>query len=206
MCVRSLKKGRNKRDKKEQIIEDYNLTSHFYDQRYAHIQYEKFAYLVSCSSLSNKIILDAGCGTGLLLDYIENAVNKSCINDFVFVAIDISWNMLQEFKIKLELDKSILKHIDQLILADIENLPLREDSFHIIFSLTALQNLQFLKKGIMELHRVGKNDADLNLSILKKKLDFNELEQVLKSISRNIVITNKDELEDVIIKSLLLKK
>ena len=130
--------------KKQEIIKNYNDTSHFYDQRYSQIQEEKFEILLNNLELNEKEILDAGCGTGLLLDFINNLKNYSDVN-FNYIGIDISLNMLKEFQSKLS-NKSTLWKVN-LLLADIEFLPFRENIYDLIFSITAFQNLPTLTHG-----------------------------------------------------------
>lgn len=188
--------------KKQEIIKNYNDTSHFYDQRYSQIQEEKFEILLNNLELNEKEILDAGCGTGLLLDFINNLKNYSDVN-FNYIGIDISLNMLKEFQSKL-LNKNTLWKVN-LLLADIEFLPFRENIYDLIFSITAFQNLPTLTHGIIETLRVGKNNADFRFSILKKKLKTKELELFLKPVTTNLRIIQKEFLEDIIFLSKILK-
>lgn len=163
-----LNKRKNRPDKKERIIRAYNSTSHIYDQRYSTIQFDKYGYILKNCLLNSKILLDAGCGTGLFYEYIVNSMNQDLINNLTYVGIDISRNMLKAFESKIILEKKYIKRNINLILADLENLPVRGAIFHMIFSLTSLQNLSNLKNGIVELYRVSKNNAELRISILKK--------------------------------------
>ena len=59
-------------DKKKIIIEKYNSTSSFYDDRYRKIQNEKFELHFKNTNFNCKTLLDAGCGTGLLFEYISS--------------------------------------------------------------------------------------------------------------------------------------
>ena len=93
-----LKKRKNKLDKKERIIRAYNSTSPIYDQRYSTIQFDKYGYILRNCLLNGKILLDAGCGTGLLYEFIVNSMNQGLINNLTYVGIDISRNMLKDFE------------------------------------------------------------------------------------------------------------
>ena len=188
--------------KKQEIIKNYNDTSHFYDQRYSQIQEEKFEILLNNIKLNEKKILDAGCGTGLLLDFISNLNDYSDMN-FHYIGMDISLNMLKIFKSKLS-NKSTLWKVN-LILADIEFLPFREKICDLTFSITAFQNLPSLTLGIKETLRVGKNNTDFRFSILKKKLKIKELELLLKPVSTNLNLIQKESLEDIIFIGKILK-
>jgi len=190
-------------DKKKNIIEKYNSTSSFYDNRYGKIQKEKYKILFRNCNLNYKTILDAGCGTGLLLEHVYD-LNIDIIKKKVkFIGIDISWKMLMNFSNKTKKIKDI-ENIN-LILGDIENLPLRHDSFNIIFSITSLQNLPVIKKGLGELIRVGQKDSLLKLSILRKQLKVDDLITFLKTHTIDLKTEFLENIEDVIIQGSLIK-
>jgi len=190
-------------DKKKIIIEKYNSTSSFYDDRYRNIQNEKFELHFKTTDVNCKTLLDAGCGTGLLFEYISRLNDNSLGRTLRYVGIDISGKMLNHFSNKT---KKIRNKINtNLILGDIENLPLRKDKFNLIFSITSLQNLHDLKKGLKEIIRVGKENAGLKLSILRKQLKLEEVNTFLNSYTFNLRTENLEELEDVIIHGSLSK-
>ena len=117
-------------DKKKNIIEKYNSTSSFYDDRYRKIQKEKYKILFRNCNLNYKTILDAGCGTGLLIEYVFNINIDNIKKKVKYVGIDISWKMLIHFSNKTRKLKNIVNTC--LVLGDIENLPFRDDSFNLI--------------------------------------------------------------------------
>ena len=120
-----------------------------------------------------------------------------------YIGIDISWKMLKHFYNKTKKIKN--KVNTTLILGDIENLPFREDKFNLIFSITSLQNLHDLKKGLKEIIRVGKENTTLKLSILRKQLNLEELITYLNSRIINLKTENLNEVEDIIIHGSLIK-
>ncbi len=190
-------------DKKKEIINKYNSTSHFYDKRYSQIQSKKYDQILKNYVLDRKIILDAGCGTGLLFEYIIDLFKQEKRIFYSYIANDISWNMLMEFKSKLV---NLKKQLEvNLILSDLENLPFRKNTFHSIFSVTAFQNLPNILNGVKESLRVVKSNGDIILSILKKKINLEELLSFLEPFVKEIIIIKIDTIEDVIIKGKLLK-
>ena len=102
--------------------------------------------------------------------------------------------------------KMATKHQSCLVLSDLENLPFREDVFHALFSLTSLQNLPNIINGINESFRVTKDNGDVKFSILKKKLDLDEILSHIKLQVKNLKIIENDDLEDIILSFNLRKK
>jgi len=190
-------------DKKKNIIDKYNSTSTFYDNRYSKIQKEKYKILFRNCNLNYKTILDAGCGTGLLIEYIYNLNINKTKKKVKYIGIDISWKMLINFSNNTKKIKDI-EDIN-LILGDIENLPLRQNTFNVIFSITSLQNLPVIKKGLSEFIRVGQKDSLLKLSILRKKLKIDDLIAYLKTHTIDLKTEFLENIEDVIIQGSLIK-
>ena len=198
-------KNTEKKKKKQEIIKNYDLTSDFYDKRYVKIQHEKYNLVFQNFELTNKIILDAGCGTGLLFDYFLNFFERKFIVNYHYVAIDISNNMLKEFKSKLDQKVESIRTKVNLILSDLENLPIRENIFDSIYSFTSFQNLPDIFKGLSESFRVIKDGADVYFSILKKKLNMEQVNLRLQTSLKNMKIINQKFLEDIIFMGKALK-
>ncbi|MHA1439911.1 MAG: class I SAM-dependent methyltransferase [Promethearchaeota archaeon] len=195
----------SKPDKKKEIIDKYNKTSHFYDDRYFLIQSEKFNIALKNFRLKNKVILDAGCGTGLLLNYILKSKGRKDNLRYFYVAIDISEKMLDIFKEKIKqiYEKNLFIN---LMLADLENLPIRDHIFHEILSFTSFQNLPSILKGIKESFRVAKNNANIKFSILKKKINEKHIISILREKLECFKTINIKNVEDIIFLGKLHKK
>jgi len=191
-------------EKKKNIIAKYNSTSTFYDDRYRNIQNSKFKLLLKNFKFDNKIILDAGCGTGLLFEFFIRYDQQKYKKKLRYIGLDISWKMLKQFLYKINKVTSI-KHVD-LILGDIENLPFREEKIYRIFAVTSLQNLHDIENGLRELIRVGQQGTPLNLSILRKNLNLDNIYSCLKSEIADLNLIRLEKVEDVIIQGNLLKK
>jgi len=191
-----------KKNKKQEIINKYNQTSEFYDRRYVKIQQDKFSLILKDNSVYEKLILDAGCGTGLLFGVIDNSFEKSNNIDFHYVGVDISINMLKRFHSKLD---QKAKNVN-LILTDLENLPFREDKFTLLFSFTSLQNLPDVIEGLKESFRVVKDGTDVNFSILRKKLNKERLKVLLKPLIKYMKIIDIESIEDVLFTGKALKE
>ncbi len=191
-------------EKKKNIIAKYNSTSTFYDDRYRNIQNSKFILLLKNFKFDNKILLDAGCGTGLLFEFFLRNYQQIFNRKLRYVGLDISWKMLKRFLYKKNKRPGI-KRVN-LILGDIENLPFREEKIHQIFAVTSFQNLHDIEKGLREIIRVGQQGTSLNLSILRKNLNLNNIYSYLKSETADLNLIKLENVEDIIIQGNLLKQ
>jgi len=188
--------------KKKNIIEKYNSSFEYYDDRYRSIQLQKYELAFKKANFQSKLILDAGCGTGLLYTHLIKNLSKSARSNFI--CLDISLNMLKKIKIKEEF-KEEKAHLS-LILSDMENLPFRENLFDLIVSITSLQNLPDIFQGVSELIRISKRGTEFYLSILKKDTRLKKLISKYKPYFNDIILINNEELEDSIIQGKLVKK
>ncbi|TFF69209.1 MAG: class I SAM-dependent methyltransferase [Promethearchaeota archaeon] len=192
-------------DKKRKIISDYNSSFQYYDKRYKEIQLKKYARFFKKLKIQ-KNILDAGCGTGLLLEYIfrlQRSFNY-LFAKFRYVGVDISLNMLKKFHIKLKALGN--PRFVNLVLADIENIPFREDVFDEIFTITVFQNLDDIERGLDNLISVGKAKFDIIISILKKAPDVKHFDRLVKSKLEKYDFDYTHSLEDNIIWGTIIKK
>ncbi len=199
-----MKKSHRKIDKKKKIIRDYNKTASFYDRRYRELQEEKYEFLLKNYRANGKNILDLGCGTGLFFEYIRKSILDNQEIKCNYTAIDISWNMLLEFQSKFIISEC-LKRTPNLLLSDIEYLPFRDNVFSSIFSITSFQNLPQLEKGINELFRVSKSNADFRFSTLKKNLNLKSLFKILNTKITSLKTIENEDLEDIVLEGRYFK-
>ncbi len=172
-------------EKKRKVIQDYNSFAEFYDRRYRDIQNYKFQLIFKKISLIKGIYLDAGSGTNLFFEFLKSQGNYEGIR---IICVDMSREML-----KIGKDKHL---IDYLILGDIENLPFRTNIFNGVISITSLQNIPTIEKGVEEIQRVLKKKGLVAISILKKNLVLSKLHELLNKYIKNLNIIQEDECED----------
>ena len=186
--------------KKKNIIEKYNSSFEYYDDRYRSIQLQKYELAFKGANFQSKLILDAGCGTGLLYTHLSKHISKYSRSNFI--CLDISLNMLKKIKFKEDF-KEEKAHLS-LILSDMENLPFREKIFDLIVSITSLQNLPDIFQGVSELIRISKRGTEFYLSILKKDTRLNKLISKFKPYFDDFNTINNEELEDSIYQGKLI--
>jgi len=129
------------------IAEKYDSTSGHYDQRYREIQFAKYKMALSFFDGVGGDILDVGCGTGLLAEFLGRKI----------WGIDISKGML-----RMSGDRMNYVH------GDATDLPFDDLSFDHVFSFTVLQNIADYKTALLEIKRVMRRDGKCALTFLNK--------------------------------------
>lgn len=120
---------------------------HFYiDSREAEVL-EGLAVKVS----EDGVILDGGCGTGLILTHIP------WIKDRLF-GCDVSKGMIQHAK----------RRGERVILASLEKLPFRDETFDLVFSFKVLPHIERLEDAVSELIRITKRGGYILLEFYNR--------------------------------------
>jgi ubiquinone/menaquinone biosynthesis C-methylase UbiE len=153
---------------KRRMMQRYDLTAHIYGMRYAEEQTAKIeAALKNVNLEKRSLVLDVGCGTGLLFDHVAEKVET-------IVGLDVSRKVLSEAKMRSEKHPNV-----HLIWADADNMPFRKGTFNYVFAVTLLQNMPNLIKTLDEVKRVTKKDATIVVTGLKKKFPLQIFETLL---------------------------
>ena len=172
-------------EKKIEVTRKYNETAEKYDSRYKNIQTTKYLEVFSnYPKPEKKIILDVGGGTGLFFDFLEYSANH-------IICSDISINMLRNGKKKFR--------NGCFVCADSENLPFKKNSMDLITSFSMIQNLENPLKAINQMNSMLKTHGNLILTVLDKRLNVEELENIIKSEKMKILKLWKLSIEDIAI-------
>jgi len=166
----------------------YDVTSSFYDALYGFEQLRKFQAISSLGifrSAKFNVVLDAGCGTGIITNLLRNKGG-------LIVGLDFSKGMLRKAKEKLRYVRDV-----DLVLGDVEYLPFRPRTFDLVISLTVLQNCFRPMKALKSFLRVLIRDGLLILSYLKRSRNMFSLEAIFKEL----LLKNLDPTDDVLILS-----
>ena len=166
---------------KRQVMHRYDLTAHIYDMRYAEEQAAKIDAAFECFKIEkSSLILDVGCGTGILFDYVADKAETT-------VGLDTSRKILLQAKKRAKDFQGLY-----LILADADNMPLNGKIFSHVFAITLIQNMPNPAKTLNEIKRVAKDDAVIVITGMKKAFTLKEFEKLLHDAGFN-VIALKDE-------------
>lgn len=93
----------------------------------------------------NAFTLEVGCGDGYILSELKSAIGVELV------------------PLRAKRAKSLTRK--EVIVADAENLPFKQDSFQCIVATEVLEHLQDPVKALFEIKRVAENDSDLIITI-----------------------------------------
>lgn len=132
------------------------LGSSLYDMRYTEEQEAKYQLILDELPETN-LILDNGCGTGLLFPLIESNL----------VGLDLSSALLDKAKERAG-------ETQFLVQGDSEYLPFRDNVFYAVVSVTVIQNLSNPERMPAESARVTRVDSTVIISSLKRVYEKTE--------------------------------
>lgn len=161
--------------KKRRVMRDYDTTAGMYDRRYAEEQAAKIeAALKHVNNDTCKSVLDVGCGTGILFDYVADEART-------LVGLDLSKKILLHAKQRSEKRSNV-----HLVQADADNMPLKSQSFTHVFALTLIQNAPDPKQTLKEIKRVAEEEATIVITGLRKIFSKLALTQLLENAGLKI--------------------
>ncbi|MCS7385651.1 MAG: methyltransferase domain-containing protein [archaeon GB-1867-005] len=173
---------------KRQVKVKYDTTAPSYDELYGEEQKRKYnAIFKEFGSIKGKKVLDAGCGTGILMEQISPKCNY-------VVGVDISSGMLKIAKRKLK-----GKANASLILADVENLPVKRRQFDLALAITLIQNTPNPQRALKELREALSENGTLIFTGMKKLFTPNSLKKLAAQSQLKIMkLINEKGVADVI--------
>lgn len=152
----------------------YDLTSNMYNMRYSNEQKIKYKRaLLKVKVSRDNIILDVGCGSGLLFDYLVSKVKS-------IIGIELSSELLRKAK---EKNKANI----HLIQADADKLPLKNNNMDLVFAFTMLQNMPSPSKTIQEIILATKINGQIIITGLKKFFSLKKFKELLEESGLEIV-------------------
>jgi ubiquinone/menaquinone biosynthesis C-methylase UbiE len=137
----------------------------------------------------NSLILEAGCGAGKWLLYFKRIGYKS-------IGIDFSENGLKKIR---EKDKRIM-----LVKGDIRNLPIKNETFDLVFSFGVVEHFRKPQQLINEMHRVVKKNGLLFLDT-PNLLSFHTFYRFYRKFRKKWVVGYEDSYTTWQLKKILEK-
>jgi len=168
--------------KKRRTMRHYDRLAKVYDAQYGEEQETKIkAALNSLKLGNNDVVLDAGCGTGLLFPHIAKRVE-------LVAGLDLSSHIIQEAKKRArQLPNAAL------LRADADQTPFRNQTFDTVFAVTLLQNTPNPLRTLEEIKRVSKNQAVIVATGLKKQFTQEGFTKLLHQARLNIKVLKTNE-------------
>ena len=167
---------------KRRVMRRYDATAQIYDLRYAEEQEAKYkAALQEMELTHNGLILDVGCGTGLLFRHVVSEAEW-------VVGLDISKNLL------LRAGERARKLLNvHLVQADADHLPFVDNLFREVFIFTLLQNMPKPVETLKEVTRIAKHDASIIATGLKKAFSKEAFLDLLNQAGLRLVSMKDDD-------------
>jgi len=169
-------------------LKKYDVTASSYDDQYMEEQLDKFEVALSHSKLNlNSVVLDVGCGTGVLAEKIVNDVK-------FIVGVDFSRKMLDRARSRLKQFNNAA-----IICADADSLPFKNGKFTHVFAITLLQNMPNPADTLNEIKRIAKAGALIVISGLKKNFTLSSFKMTLtESNLKQIAINSGRNIKDYV--------
>ncbi len=163
-------------------MQHYDITAKGYDMQYAEEQRVKIETALKTVEFNeNSLILDCGCGTGLLFEYVAKKAE-------MVVGLDFSRRILAKAKRRAKAFRNIV-----LVLADADYQPFRNSAFTHVFAVTLLQNMPNPEKTLAEICRVAEENAYIVVTGLKKKFSLDNFEGLLRKFDLNLIEVSKGD-------------
>jgi ubiquinone/menaquinone biosynthesis C-methylase UbiE len=171
----------NEWSQKRKVMRRYDLTAQLYEMRYAEEQEAKYkAALENMNIAYDSLVLDVGCGVGLLFSHVTAKAQ-------VIVGVDVSKKLLFHAKVRAKNFRNV-----HLVQADADHLPFRTGSFNVVFAFTVLQNMPKPLETLNEIKRTAKHNASIAVTGLKKAFPKDAFEELLQNAGLSVV-SLKDE-------------
>lgn len=168
--------------KKHRTMLHYDKSAKVYDSQYSDEQEAKIeAALDSLQLRKSDVVLDTGCGTGLLFPHVAKMVK-------LVVGIDLSLVIVKEAK-KQAKD---LPNVN-LLRADADRTPFQNQTFDTVFAITLLQNAPNPLHTLEEIKRISKNQAVVVATGLKKQFTQRSFTDLIHQAKLNIKMLKTNE-------------
>jgi ubiquinone/menaquinone biosynthesis C-methylase UbiE len=160
----------------------YNQSAHVYDTQYLEEQDAKITTAKqNLRQKDHSVVLDLGCGTGLLIKHFANTTK-------FYIGADISRELLKYARRKAKLFPN-----STLVLADADNLPFPNQTFDAVFAVTLLQNMPAPHATLAEINRVTTAKASIIVTGLRKRFTQQEIVKKLQQANMEIETLKLDE-------------
>lgn len=168
---------------KRKVIRHYNRLAPIYDTLYAHEQSQKIEKVLHALDFSPlNVILDAGCGTGILFKYIANLAGAIIGVDIARGPLEIAKKMIKDSRLDTVF----------LVRADTDFLPFKSGIFDKVFAITLLQNVPNPILTLNEVARVAKRRSVFVITGLKKVFSRESFLETLRKAGLKFILLDDE--------------
>ncbi len=169
-------------NRKRKVMRRYDHSASVYDVQYSEEQEAKIkAALDELKLEKSSLVLDVGCGTGLLFPHIAEDAD-------LLVGLDFSLRILAQARKRAEKHSSVA-----ILRADADFLPFPDRTFNMVFAITLLQNMPDPLRGLYEIKRVAQSKAAVIVTGLKKEFSREEFAHLLERAKFRFSVVKADE-------------
>ena len=162
--------------KKRRIMCRYDLTASIYDMRYEEEQTAKIEVALKNDTVkANGLVLDVGCGTGLLF---QRVAGKSA----GVIGLDISRKTLATAKKRAKRFRNV-----HLVLADADRMPFNNALFDGVYAFTVIQNMPNPDDTLAEMRKVARVGSTVVVTGLKKCFSRDAFISMLETAGLGVV-------------------
>lgn len=165
----------NKWNQKRTIMRRYDSTAEMYEMRYAEEQSAKYKAALEHLNIGGGSVVDVGCGTGLLFSEVAAEAQE-------VVGVDVSGKLLLQAKERARIFRNV-----QLVQADVDHLPFKNDHFSVVFAFTVLQNMPTPSETLSEIKRIAECGASVVVTGLKKVFSLETFQVLLQDAGLQVV-------------------
>ena len=171
----------NKWNQKRTIMRCYDSTAEMYEIRYAKEQATKYKAALEHLDINSGSVVDVGCGTGLLFSEVAAEAQE-------VVGVDVSGKLLLQARERARIFRNV-----QLVQADADHLPFKNDHFSVVFAFTMLQNMPKPLETLSEIKRIAECGASVVVTGLKKVFSFEAFQALLREAGLQVVFHDETD-------------
>jgi len=135
-----------------------------------------------------EIILDVGCGTGMLIRHLHKRLhNTVCIT-----GLDFSLEMLRQ-ALRKEFDG-----MPRFVCGCAEELPIKSGIFDRIICFAVFPHLMDKEKAVREFNRVLKRNGKLNIFHLSAREELNDFHASLQGVVNSDILPDEDTIRNIL--------
>ncbi len=166
---------------KRRVKHAYDATADIYDERYGEEQNRKYQVALDKVGVSGRVVLDVGCGSGLLFSHLASEAK-------MVVGVDLSHGLLLIANARVRGGGGVF-----VVQADADHLPFVDGLFDAVFALTMLQNMPNPVLTLAELSRAVGAGGKVVVTGLKKAFKLEEFMDLLENSDLQVEAFVDDE-------------